>query len=744
MNLICSNGAPLLRISLNPMKRPLFSFLLLLGCLPAFSQQSPTQPKPTPTSATLETLVITAETEAKPVIQGPFLPDVLDGKIFAGKKSSVIDFDALPQVQTDNYRQAFSKTPGLLTSELSNNSLLSLGSRGIGDPHESQDIMVLKDGIPFVMDMFGYSTVYYAPPLESMDRMEFVRGGSSLLYGPQPAGSLNYISHRPNLDKEFEFSTQNLVGSNDFYSNYTSMDGTIGRLSYLINYNHRSGDSFRDRNSDYELNGGTIMLGLDLNSNTRWLLTLDLYKSNAGEPGGLNFLTGGNNLNYNQNREQTQTRFDRLLVERQFASLALEHDFSEATQMVWKVFGGYSNRTSQRQRGTGFGTAPSGLNANLSTISEHRYYTLGTDLRFSHAWMTGGNEHHLTAGMTSTYTYAPIENALGFTPNATSGALYNDITRRSAYISFFAENQFKFGRFSIIPAVRFENVWQTIDDSLRLDSGTLAPLEERYREDAQHVPLGALGLSYELTDTSNLYFNLAQGYKPPAYADTLPINNNVANTDLNPGHTLTYELGYRGQPSPFLNWDVSGFFIDYQDRFGTTTAGGVTTVENVGHSQNWGIDVAAELDLIAAAAKVTGGDPESATKRFGNLAFHVAYEWLNAEFVDGPLAGKEPQYAPENMLRFGLTYRWRDRFKISLLQTYVGQHFGDDTNSANFNIPAYNVTDLIAEAKVWKENVTLLAGINNLFDQDYYSRVRGGGVDPAYGRNFYVGVRFNY
>ncbi|MCX6853351.1 MAG: TonB-dependent receptor, partial [Verrucomicrobia bacterium] len=496
---------------------------------------------------------------------------------------------------------------------------------------------------------------------------------------------------------------------------------------------------------DYELNGGTIMLGLDLDKSTRWLLNLDLYQSNAGEPGGLNFKNGGSNLNYNQNRNQTQLRYDRVIVERYFGSLALEHDFSPATQMTWKLFGGYSNRTSQRQRGTGFGTAPTGANALLNTINEHRYYTIGTDLRFSHQWMAWGQEHQLTAGVTSSYTYAPIQNSLGFSPDATEGTIYNDITRRSSYLSFFAENQFKFGRFSVIPAVRIENVWQTITDEVRRNSGTsLAALSLRDRADAQHVPLGALGLTYDVTQKSALYFNLSQGYKPPLYADTLPINNNVANTDLQPGHTLTYELGYRGNPSPYYSWDVSGFFIDYQDRFGSTSTtgpGATTTVRNVGQSRNWGIDFSGEVDLIALAA---GDQAESATKRFGNLAFHVAYEWLNASFVDGPLDGKEPQYAPENLLRAGLTYRWRDRFKISLLHTYVSQHYANDNNTADFNIPAYHVTDLIAEAKVWKENVTLLAGINNLFDTDYYSRVRGNGVDPAYGRNLYFGVRFNY
>lgn len=691
-----------------------------------------------PPAEEMPEVVITAEAVSSPKIQGPFLPDVVDGKIYAGKKTSVIDFDSLPQIQTDNYRQAFTKTPGLLVSELSNNSLLSLGSRGIGDPHESQNILVLKDGVPFVLDMFGYPTVYYAPPLEAMDRLEYVRGGASLLYGPQPGGSLNYVSHRPRTDRPFSMSTQNLVGSANFWSNFTTLDGTLGRLSYLVNYNHRTGDSFRSVNSDYELNGGNIMLGLDLKTDTRWLLDLDFYQSDAGEPGGLTFTPGPGALLYNANRDQSQLAFDRVKVERYFATLSLEHDFNSDTTMIWKVFGGYANRTSNRQRGTGFGTLPTGPAAGTNTINEHRYYTLGTDLRFSHDWAAWGGEHHLTVGLTAGSSYAPLQNSLGASPNATSGAVFNDITRRTAYLSFFAENQFKFGRLSIIPGFRFESIHQSIEDHIRLNSTTLAPLAARNREDDYHVPLLALGLSYDLAHGSALYFNFSQGYKPATYADTLPIDNNVANTDLAPGNTLTYELGYRGRPSDFINWDTSVFYIDYDNRFGQTTAGGITTVGNTGRSRNVGIDLAGEVDLIG----ILGG--ETAVKRYGNLALHAAYEWLDARFVSGPNLDRTPQYAPEHLLRIGLTYRWRDRLKLSLLHTYVSEHYANDNNTANFQIPAYNVTDITLEAKLWREGVTLLAGLNNVFNEDYYSRVRANGVDPAWGRNVYAGLRFTF
>jgi len=34
--------------------------------------------------------------------------------------------------------------------------------------------------------------------------------------------------------------------------------------------------------------------------------------------------------------------------------------------------------------------------------------------------------------------------------------------------------------------------------------------------------------------------------------------------------------------------------------------------------------------------------------------------------------------------------------------------------------------------------------VNNLLNEDYYSRIRSDGIDPAYGRNYYVGVSVKF
>ena len=126
----------------------------------------------------LPEVIVQAESESDEIVQGRFLPPVQGPRILAGKKQSVIDLDEVPRIINNNYRQALSKTPGLLLSE-ETTPLFSVGYRGL-DPSRGQFLQVLKDGIPIHADQLGYPEAYYTPPLDTVDRIEFIRGGAAL------------------------------------------------------------------------------------------------------------------------------------------------------------------------------------------------------------------------------------------------------------------------------------------------------------------------------------------------------------------------------------------------------------------------------------------------------------------------------------------------------------------------------------------------------------------------------------
>ena len=53
------------------------------------------------------------------------------------------------------------------------------------------------------------------------------------------------------------------------------------------------------------------------------------------------------------------------------------------------------------------------------------------------------------------------------------------------------------------------------------------------------------------------------------YGELVPTSaNGVVNGDLEEGNSLQFELGLRGKPLPYLNFDVSGFYYTFDDQVG--------------------------------------------------------------------------------------------------------------------------------------------------------------------------------
>lgn len=708
--------------------------------------------------ADVSRIVVEAEAESDEKVQGPFLPAVQGTRINSGKKTTVLDLDELPKITNNNYRQALALTPGLYLSE-ETTPLISIGYRGL-DPGRVQYTQVLKDGVPIDADQFGYPEAYYTPPLDTVDRIEFYRGGASLMFGPQPGGALNFITHRPRQDRPFAFGTAQTFGSDAYYSTFSYIDGTIDRLGYYAYYNHRETDGFRTSNSYVDLNAAHAKLVLDASTDSRWILTLDFYDEENGEPGGLTFANGPNAVNYNTNRNGASRLYDVFELTRYFASLAWEKDFSAETKMTMTAWGVAYSRFSARQRGGGFGTLPDPAIAisNSTTIEDQRFYTGGFETRLRHDYELWGGTHTVAGGVQLYGTQSPRQDRRGATRDARDGELRADSDRGVFYAPIFVENRFHWGAWSITPGFRLENIWQSVEEHLNVDK-TAEGIPLGHEETYDCVPLFGLGVAYEIAKDVELYGNVSESYRPKIFTQSVPTGGTaIIPEDLQESHAWQYELGFRGKPRSWISWDASAFLLDFDDQVGTIAVpGGFSTVANVGRAQHYGVETALELDLIGLidelhstkATIVSGKDaspapaPRSLVKRYGSLSLFGNTTLLNAEFVSGPLAGKTPRFAPDYLVRTGIIYRWQDRLKIALLGTIVDSSFADDANTPERFVPAYAVCDLTFEAKISK-NVSVNAGINNLFDEDYYSRITNTGIDPAYGRNYYAGVSLSF
>jgi len=719
-----------------PHRSTLCAAVLSVLVAPLWCAPAPTTSNATPsavqgaiagaTATELPTVLVTVEAESDGVVQGPFLPDVQDTTINAGKKTTLIDLDALPRIHAGNYRQALIQTPGLVLSEEST-PLLSIGYRGL-EPHRTQYTQVLKDGIPIHADQFGYPEVYYVPPLESVDRIEFTRGGASLMYGPQPGGALNFVTHRPRTDRVLGGAVTATFGEDNAWSTFAYVDGTRDRLGYYLYYNHRETDGFRSSNSDVDLDALNAKLALDADGPTRWFATLESYRERHGEPGGLTLTTGPNDVSYGLDRDAASRRFDRFELDRDAATLTLEQDV-DAGQFSARAWIVDYTRHSRRQRGGGFGSVPVGANAATNDIETQAFDTVGVEGRYRRDWGANG-EHVLAAGAQLYRTDSPRVDARGTSADARTGAVRIASERDVRYAPVFAENLFRFGKFGITPGVRIENYEQTVVTEFVNPAGP-----PRSRKDENSVALFGLGLTYDFSPDTRLYFNASESYRPLVFTESVPNSTTtVVAGDLEAGSSWQADLGLRGALPTGIVFDASVFHAQFDDKLGGSGTAS-DPVRNIGRIEYRGLEAALHYDVLRLMPGDWNGDE---LKALLNLTL------LDAEITrdaNPSRIGNTPQYAPDYVIRAGLVYTRSPDRKVALLGTFVDDSFADDAGSPSRRIPAYQVWDLTTEWRLRDSRFVLLGGVNNLFDEDYYSRIRNDGIDPAPRRNAYVGMR---
>jgi Fe(3+) dicitrate transport protein len=640
--------------------------------------------------------------------------------LLRGKKVTQTKLEALPELSTNNHRQAFTKVPGLLVSEVTSDGFASLNYRGQGDPHESFNLLVLQDGAPVEADLYGYPATYYVPPYDWVEKVEFLRGGAGLVYGPLPGGALNYQLKQPRPGEDAGASLGFRLGSNEFKAYNLEGRFGLGSTNALITGHRRLGDGFRSGNSDFDVSAVAVRSTTKLGESGKLRVELEHYEGEFGEAGGLALQSGANQISFFENRFANTLSNDRLQIRRTGGVLGYQRKLESGALWDSRFMIHSFDRNSFRQA---LGSAPQfGGIANGATniIQKQGFTTASIDSRIKWNPEFVSERNTASAGATLYWVDSPFLQFQGATPDARTGDLKKDLMRNSRTVSLFAEDRLEWGAFSLTPGVRIENIYQSIEE--RLNAGATVPL--RNNSEWSHVPLFGLGAGYSLEDGSEIYGNISQAYKPATYSDTIPLSTgDLVSTDIKAAKSIQAETGYRGS-SRFLQWDSSLFYIHYSNQFGRVG----NVIQNTGAARYFGVDGSLEGDLGAFASFLN------------RMHLYFNFSALNARFIEGPLNGKTPQYAPKYLLRTGLLLYPATGVKIALMNTLVTEHFGDDANSANFRIPAYRVWDLTFETPILEKRLKLVGGVNNLFDAFYWSRVRSNGVDPALPRNFYLGL----
>ncbi|MBC7588848.1 MAG: TonB-dependent receptor plug domain-containing protein, partial [Chitinophagaceae bacterium] len=185
------------------------------------------------------------------------LPDVKNGIIYAGKKNEIILVDSLDANKAiNNTRQILGRIPGLniVETESSGFTANGIATRGL-NPTQSIEMNTRQNGYNISADVYGYNEAYYIPPMEAVSRIEMVRGASSLQFGAQFGGLVNYVIKDAPTNKPFELTTAQTMGSFGMYNAFTSIGGTNKKISYYGFLQYRNMDGYRPNSQQWQLSG---------------------------------------------------------------------------------------------------------------------------------------------------------------------------------------------------------------------------------------------------------------------------------------------------------------------------------------------------------------------------------------------------------------------------------------------------------------------------------------------------------
>ncbi len=674
------------------------------------------------------------------------LEEVHDGVIYSGKKNEVIILDSLDaNTAQNNPRQVLGRVPGANYSETEGGGFPSngIGFRGL-NPTQSIETNTRQNGYNVASDIYGYPESYYLPPLEAVERIEVTRGASSLQFGPQFGGVINYIVKTGTPLKAFEFITQQTTGSFGLFNSFNSIGGTLKKWSYYAFMQYKAIGGWRP-NSQVNQILGFAKLEYKASSRLKIGLEYSALRNTIKMPGGLS------DAQFKEDPQQSFRSRNWLNSPWNIIALKAQYSFSESTCLYLTSALNISQRNLVWKNEDGGPQRPDSISPATNTyvqreVQRESFTSMTNELRLLSIYKIGNVNQTLAAGLRffsgimKRQGGGPGSTGSDFDLNLYGGTYQYDLDFATINIAPFVENTFHIGKLlSITPGFRYEYLHSAAkgyitDGSVQVNSD---------RSQNRYIPLSGIGLQLNTSTKTNLYANWSQAYRPTDYSNQTPVGvSSKIDPNLKDASGYNADLGWRGTRKNYLNFDLSAFYLSYNNRIGLVTLADAngnpyTYRTNLANSIHQGFETYVEINPVKMLI------PNS---RIGSLSFFNAFAYIDARYVTGAFKGNAVEFAPTTINRFGATYVLK-KFSSTFLISYTAKSYADANNTISSTdptvglIPAYQVMDWSASFRI--KNYNIKFGVNNLADAKYFTlrtdEYPGPGIIPSTGRSYYVG-----
>lgn len=695
------------------------------------------------------------------------LPEIVGTSIYAGKKSSLIVLENVKgNVVNNTMRQVFAKVPGIQVWESDGSGIqIGIAARGLS-PNRSWEFNVRQNGYDIAADPYGYPEAYYNPPLQAVQRVEIIRGQGALQYGPQFGGLLNYVLRNGSeLKKILEVQSQQTIGSYALFNSFHAVGGKSKKFQYYSFYDHRSGDGYRN-NSNFYTNNGYATIGYEINDKIQ--ITAEIMKSHirSQQPGGL--------LDIDLDKDIRKSYRSRNWMDIEWSTQALIAKWKPKplAEVEIKIFGVHGDRNSVGFMPTAGIVIPDTIHSktglyNPRNLNTDLYRNYGCELKMLNYFYLWGMKHHLSSGIRyfagSTRRFvAEGKGSAGieYDMNLVDKFWTRDLQFSSFNTAFFLENIFRLNnKVLFIPAIRYEYIEGSASGRVGFDGSRPILLNETKR--TRNFIISGIGIEYHLNKHVEMYGNISQAYRPVQFADlSAPPTTDVVDQQLKDSKGYNVDGGIRGKYGEAFIFDVSIYYLQYQNRIGTLLQqkqdGSYFNYRtNLGNSSSKGIEGLIETSVCRKILY-----PRKLELRlFSSLAFNDskygdfrAITKVNNQLVEINLRNKLVENAPACIMRSGFTIGFKN-LTLTSQMSHTGAVYTDanntvlpTSNGTIGRIPSYTVYDLTL---MWKfKHAQIKAGVNNLTDQVYFTRratgYPGPGLMPADGRTYFFTIGYKF
>lgn len=667
---------------------------------------------------------------------------------------AVIDADKIDQNLSQDLRDVFRYEPNVSVGNNRRYGLQDINIRGLG----GNRVLILNDGIRLPAQFsFGTSSLGrdYVD-IESLQRVEVVRGPASALYGSEALGGVvsfrtidpeDLLKKRPDQSVVTSLST-NVETSDRSFTNTAAIAFRDGNFEGLLGYTRRdgaearvpTGNEFVDSRSNARNNWlGKLVYRIDATSKIGFAAEIfrnrDNFKVAPITVAGLQSPTGFRGQDETLDNNVSRDRF------------SISYDFNDPNSTSFltaaKAQIYYQNSNVEEIRTQDFVRTGAGVDRrrlrNLTNTFSDRI--LGGEVEFQSRFKINEIPNTLTYGIDiSTTRNERVRNGTEnrFNASGTNILTTNVVGSDNFPVKDFPDSDtFRLGVY-VQNAIDFSDTF-TLIAGLRFDSYQLkTKIDELYLRNSPSATAAdfndsaispSLGFVWQTSPEWTLTGRYAKGFRTPLYSEinsgftnlTSPTfrYQTLSNPNLKPETSDTFEIGVRAN-YPQFNFNLTGFYNSYSNFIESFASAGVASVngipnvslfqtQNVAKASTYGIELGSEyrfsptndgFSLIAALGLTVGEN----------------------QTTNQPLETVDPI-----KLVTGLRYRAPESiWGADLIATFAGQPRLASNRPANSYTPqGYTVVDLTGFYKITPQ-LTLNMGIFNLFNSQYflYSDVR--------------------